>query len=43
MCIRDSHLNCIRYIDVEDPGISDDVDNPALYEALLAREAARTL
>jgi molybdenum cofactor cytidylyltransferase len=29
----------IAYIEVGDPGISDDVDDPALYEKLLAREA----
>jgi len=30
----------IRYVDVPDCGINDDVDDPALYQALLAREAA---
>jgi CTP:molybdopterin cytidylyltransferase MocA len=30
----------IEYIEVGDPGISDDVDDPALYEKLLAREAS---
>jgi molybdenum cofactor cytidylyltransferase len=40
--VIDRHADAIRYIDVDDPGICDDVDNPALYEALLAREAART-
>ena len=40
--VIDRHADAIRYIDVGDPGICDDVDNPALYEALLAREAART-
>ena len=39
--VIDRHAGAIRYIDVDDPGICDDVDNPALYEALLAREAAR--
>jgi molybdenum cofactor cytidylyltransferase len=38
--VIDRNIGAIRYIDVEDPGICDDVDNPALYEALLAREAA---
>jgi len=28
-------------VDVNDPGIRDDVDDPFLYEVLLAREAAR--
>lgn len=37
--VIDRHSNLIRYIDVKDAGISDDVDDPAAYEALLAREA----
>jgi molybdenum cofactor cytidylyltransferase len=41
--VIDRHAEGIRYIDVDDPGICDDVDNPALYEALLAREAAGML
>ena len=41
--VIDRHADAIRYVDVDDPGICDDVDNPALYEALLAREAARIL
>jgi molybdenum cofactor cytidylyltransferase len=41
--VIDRHTNRIRYIDVDDPGIRDDVDDPALYEALLAREAAGML
>jgi molybdenum cofactor cytidylyltransferase len=41
--VIDRNIGAIRYIDVEDPGICDDVDNPALYEALLAREAAGIL
>jgi len=40
--VIDRHTDAIRYIDVEDAGICDDVDDPALYEALLAREAVRT-
>ncbi|HVW85153.1 MAG TPA: NTP transferase domain-containing protein [Bryobacteraceae bacterium] len=40
--VIDRHAGRIRYIEVEDPAISDDVDDPALYEALLAREASRT-
>ena len=39
--VIDRHAHAIRYIEVNDPGICDDVDNPALYQALLAREAAR--
>lgn len=35
----DRHADRIQYIDVEDPGICDDVDDPVLYAALLAREA----
>jgi molybdenum cofactor cytidylyltransferase len=41
--VIDRHAEGIRYVDVDDPGICDDVDNPALYEALLAREAAGIL
>jgi molybdenum cofactor cytidylyltransferase len=37
--VIDRHAGAIRYVDVDDPGICDDVDNPAVYEALLAREA----
>ena len=37
----DRHAASIHYIDVDDPAINDDVDDPALYEALLAREAGR--
>jgi len=36
----DRHAAEIEYIEVDDPGISDDIDDPALYEQLLAREAA---
>jgi len=39
--VIDRHAADILYVDVDDPGIRDDVDDPALYEALLAREAAR--
>ena len=39
--VIDRHAAEIEYVDVDDPGISDDIDNPALYEKLLAREAAR--
>ena len=37
----DRHAGSIHYVDVSDPGIRDDVDDPAVYEALLAREAAQ--
>lgn len=39
--VIDRHASEIAYIDVDDPGISDDIDDPALYESLLAREALR--
>ncbi len=39
--VVDRHASAIRYIDVEDdPGICDDIDDPLLYRALLAREAS---
>jgi CTP:molybdopterin cytidylyltransferase MocA len=38
----DRHAASIVYVDVNDPGIRDDVDDPAVYAALLAREAARS-
>lgn len=37
----DRHAAEIDYIEVDDPGISDDIDNPELYENLLAREGVR--
>jgi CTP:molybdopterin cytidylyltransferase MocA len=37
----DRHAAEIRYIEVEDPGINDDIDDPALYAALLDRESSR--
>jgi molybdenum cofactor cytidylyltransferase len=37
--VIDRHAKEIEYIEVGDPGISDDIDDPALYERLLAREA----
>ncbi len=37
--VIDRHAAEIDYIEVDDPGISDDIDNPRLYESLLAREA----
>ena len=39
--VIDRNADRILYVDVNDPGIRDDVDDPSLYEALLAREAAR--
>ena len=33
------HADRIEYVEVDDPAIHDDVDDPALYAALLAREA----
>ena len=39
--VIDRHSPEIDYIEVEDPGISDDIDNPQLYQNLLDREAAR--
>jgi len=38
--VIDRHAAEISYIEVSDPGISDDIDDPALYEKLLAREAS---
>lgn len=37
--ILDRHT--IRYVDVNDPAVIDDIDNPAMYRELLAREGAR--
>jgi molybdenum cofactor cytidylyltransferase len=39
--VIDRHAHEIDYVEVADPGIWDDIDDPALYEKLLAREAAR--
>jgi CTP:molybdopterin cytidylyltransferase MocA len=39
--VIDRHAAEIEYIEVADPGISDDIDDPALYQKLLEREAAR--
>lgn len=38
----DRNAALIQYIDVPDTAIYDDIDDPALYEALLAREAVQT-
>jgi molybdenum cofactor cytidylyltransferase len=32
----------VAYVDVNDPGIFDDIDDPQLYRSLLAREAGRS-
>ncbi|MCU1328052.1 MAG: hypothetical protein JWN34_3422 [Bryobacterales bacterium] len=37
----DRNAESIEYVDVPDTAIHDDIDDPALYEALLAREAAK--
>lgn len=41
--VIDRHAAEIEYVEVDDPGISDDIDNLALYEKLLAREALRII
>jgi CTP:molybdopterin cytidylyltransferase MocA len=38
--VIDRHASEIEYIEVGDPGITDDIDDPVLYERLVAREAA---
>jgi len=38
--IMDRHAARIHYIDVDDEGVQDDIDDPHLYQALLAREGA---
>ena len=40
--VIDRHAARIRYVDVADPGICDDVDDPEIYLALLRREAGGT-
>jgi CTP:molybdopterin cytidylyltransferase MocA len=40
-CVLDRHATKIQYIDVDDPGVRDDIDDPQLYENLLAREGAQ--
>lgn len=40
--VIDRHAAEIEYIQVADPGIADDIDDPALYEKLLAREALKS-
>jgi CTP:molybdopterin cytidylyltransferase MocA len=39
--VIDRHAAEIEYIHVADSGIADDIDDPGLYAALLAREAHR--
>jgi molybdenum cofactor cytidylyltransferase len=39
--VLDRHATGIRYIDVDDAGVRDDVDDPQLYQNLLARDGAR--
>ncbi len=39
--VIDRHAAAIHYVDVDDAGIRDDIDDPALYKDLLAREVAR--
>jgi len=39
--VLDRHSADIHYIDVDDAGVRDDIDNPQLYQDLLAREGAR--
>jgi molybdenum cofactor cytidylyltransferase len=36
--VIDRHAAEIHYLEVDDPGISDDIDDPELYQQLLARE-----
>jgi molybdenum cofactor cytidylyltransferase len=39
--VIDRHAEAIQYIESPDPGITDDIDDPALYRALLQRDRAR--
>jgi molybdenum cofactor cytidylyltransferase len=39
--VIDRHATEIHYLEVNDPGVRDDIDDPRLYEELLAREGAR--
>lgn len=39
--VIDRHAAEILYVEVEDSGISEDIDTPELYEQLLAREAGQ--
>ena len=37
--VIDRHAHAIEYVDVADPGICDDIDDPDLYRELIGREA----
>jgi molybdenum cofactor cytidylyltransferase len=39
--VLDRHAGEIQYLDVDDPGVRDDIDDPQLYSDLLAREGVR--
>lgn len=39
--IVDRHAGEIQYMDTEDPGVREDIDDPESYRELLAREGAR--
>lgn len=39
--VLDRHAGEIHYVDVDDAGVRDDIDDPRLYRDLLAREGAR--
>jgi len=39
--VLDRHRSGIHYIDVDDPAVRDDIDDPQLYQDLLARDGAR--
>lgn len=39
--VIDRHVSEIHYLDINDPGVRDDIDDPHLYEELLARDGAR--
>jgi hypothetical protein len=34
------HLDTTRFLDLDDPGIVDDIDDPGAYQAFLARAEA---
>jgi len=39
--VLDRHAAQIHYVDVDDAGVRDDIDDPQRYQGLLAREGAR--
>jgi molybdenum cofactor cytidylyltransferase len=39
--VIDRHAAEICYVEVDDPGVRDDIDDPGLYQELLARESTR--